>query len=215
MAVVNRARLCVTAVVMAVAVAVSARSFMNEAELAAYHDKILELSVEENLAGPEIPAKLVARVVDCQERVAQELKRKGLHVEMMRDRQVIVVTMPAMPMFQPNDSVLRDQAQSWLKPLAGLLKHPDFYKTMIAVHSDDTGSEEYVNTLTAGRADAIYRWLVGAGCHGAAIIPYGVGADEPLAPNDSRARRVANRRVEIYLVPGPGMIEMARTGRLK
>ncbi|MDE7407723.1 MAG: OmpA family protein, partial [Muribaculaceae bacterium] len=174
-----------------------------------------ELSVEDNLAGPEVPVKLVARVTECQQRVAHELKKKGLHVELMRDRQVIVVTLPATPMFQPNDSVLRDQAQAWLRPLAGLLKHPDFYKTLVAVHSDDTGSEEYVNTLTAGRADAIYRWLVGMGCHGESIVPYGIGADEPLAPNDSRARRVANRRVEIYLVPGPGMIEMARTGRLQ
>jgi flagellar motor protein MotB len=46
------------------------------------------------------------------------------------------------------------------------------------------------------------------------IVPYGIGMDENIADNNSRASRAANRRIEIYFIPGPVMLEWAKAGKL-
>lgn len=42
------------------------------------------------------------------------------------------------------------------------------------------------------------------------MIPYGLGYDEPVAPNTGVANREKNRRVEIYFVPTKDFIDKAR-----
>lgn len=180
-----------------------------------YHDLILELSLDENISTPEISRKCESAVSGYQKSVALGLKRQGIGVETMRDGLVVVATMPVSDLFEPNDTILRQDAGMKLRHFSEMLARPDFYKLIIAVHSDDTGSEEYVNELTEARADAVYGWFADKGLDVAAVVPYGIGADEPLRANNSRRHREANRRVEIYLVPGPVMIESAKSGRLK
>lgn len=180
-----------------------------------YHDQILELSIEENIATPEINRKYESAVADYQKTVALGLKRQGIGVETMRDGLVVVATMPVSGLFAPNDTLLLPGAGMKLRHFSELLTNPDFYKLIIAVHSDDTGSEEYVNALTEARADAVYGWFAAKDLDVSAVVPYGLGADDPLQANNSRRHREANRRVEIYLVPGPVMIELVKSGRLK
>ncbi|MDE6490351.1 MAG: OmpA family protein [Muribaculaceae bacterium] len=180
-----------------------------------YHDQILEMALEENIATPEIHRKYEPAIVSYQKSVAIGLKQQGIGVETMRDGLVVVATLHASEMFAPNDTLLLPGAGIKLRHFTGMLTQPDLYKMIIAVHSDDTGSEEYVNALTEARAEAVYGWFEAKGLDVAAVVPYGLGADDPLKANNSRANRDTNRRVEIYLVPGPVMLELVKAGKLK
>lgn len=179
-----------------------------------YHADIMELSLEQNLLGPEIPKKQIPVIEAYQKEVALGLKKQGYDVELMRDRQIVVVTVPVAKLFNPGSKSLDKNAGMILGKVADLMLIPDKYKILIVAHSDDTGSQEYLNDLTGARANAVTDWLVARKVTADNIVPYGLGADEPRTDNSSRAGREANRRIEMYLVPGPKMIIDAKSGRL-
>ena len=46
------------------------------------------------------------------------------------------------------------------------------------------------------------------------VVPYALGPDEPLKPNNSIDNRRQNRRLEVYLVPGKVMVTKAQGGKI-
>lgn len=179
-----------------------------------YHEEIVDLSVEENLMSPEVPKKQLTAIKNRQLAMAKHLKRKGFKVETARDGLAVIVTLQSDGMFMPNDTLLTKGARQNLDILGHYLKTPDFYKVLIVAHSDDTGSEDYLNSLTVKRADAIVKDFEAKGLEINGVIPYGLGCDEPVAENFSRNGRSQNRRVEFYFIPGPEMISQAKAGKL-
>lgn len=179
-----------------------------------YHDEILELSVEDNIMNPDIPGKQEEAIRAKQQTVAKFLKSKGFKVQTVRDGLALVVTVPASQLFAPNDTVLLRAAADALNLISHYLKTPDMYKMLVVSHSDDTGSELYLNSLTEVRSNAIVEWMSSRGLSTDAVIPYGYGADEPLESNISVRGRRANRRVEFYFIPGPQMIQLAKSKKL-
>jgi outer membrane protein OmpA-like peptidoglycan-associated protein len=179
-----------------------------------YHDDIAELSVEDNIMSPDVPKKALAKVKNKQATLTSTLTAKGLKVERMRNDLVRIITVPVSELFAPNDTVLSTYATKTLDLFVPYLKVPDMYKVLVVVHSDNTGSEEYLNHLTDARSQAIVDYFSRKKLNTDGVIPYGYGTDEPLAPNDTRANRAMNRRVDFYFIPGPEMIERAKNGTL-
>lgn len=173
-----------------------------------YHEEIAEMSIDANIASPEVPKKLTEAVKAKMTDLCARLKKSGFDADTdERGGLVVALTIPVADLFIPNDTIV---APHGVKPLMALSRHlkvPDYYKVLVAVHSDDTGSEEYLNQLTTSRADAIVNWFETQGVKTEGIIPYGMGFDEPFSVEPSRAARALNRRVEIYFVPGPEMFE--------
>ena len=133
----------------------------------------------------------------------------------MRDDEVALVTVPTDQLFLPNDTLLASEAPSRLSPLTALLKTPDMYKVVYAVHTDNTGSPAYNMELSHRRNNSVYDWLLSQVSEDVIIIPYEMGDTDPVEPNDSRRGRAENRRLEIYLVPGPRLITDAHKGLLR
>lgn len=189
--------------------AVSAKTAMEK-----YHEEIAELSVDANLASPDVPKKHVEEVKTRMADLLARLKKSGFEADAdERDGLVVAVTIPVSELFLPNDTLI---APHGVKPLMTLSRHlrvPDYYKVLVTVHSDDTGTEEYLNQLTRARADNIVSWFEKQGYQTDGVIPYGMGFDEPVSVEPSRAARALNRRVEIYFVPGPQMITNVKAGR--
>lgn len=172
------------------------------------------MAVDENLQTPAVPSKLVIGAQSAMAGFATRLQRSGYEVDLSeRDGMVLMVTVPASELFAPNDTIISHSAPQKLKPLAQPLRVPDKYKLLVVVHSDDTGSEEYLYDLTRARADAIRNWIADQGIPVDAVVPYGLGYDEPISVEVSRKGRAANRRVEFYYVPGPIMLEELKAGR--
>lgn len=138
----------------------------------------------------------------------------GCNVESLRNREVLLVTIPASKLFGPNSRELLPTASVYLTPFRRYLKDPDMYRVLLVMHTDNTGDEQYRSELTSARADAVFDWFVRSGSDTRYLFPYSLADDMPLKPNDSVEARSTNRRLEIYLVPGTKMIEQAKKGRI-
>ena len=174
---------------------------------------IYELSLDQNLATPEIKNKLKDAVQDFQYKQAVELIKQNYEVELTRDNEVIIVTIPAERLFASNDTVLAATGPAALKPMLRYLKNPGFYKLLLVMHSDDTGSKAYTVRLTRSRVNAVYDWFHANGDVDY-IVPYALGSNDPLNANDSMEKRRKNRRLEIYIVPNDVMLEQAKRGAI-
>lgn len=136
-------------------------------------------------------------------------------VEAFRNKEVLLVTIPAHLLFGPNMTELRQKAGEYLAPIRRYLKNPDTYRVMLVMHTDNTGSEPYREQLTADRVNAVFDWFEESGSNTTYLFSYALGDDMPLKPNDSMDNRDRNRRLEIYLVPGTKMVEQAQKGRIE
>lgn len=136
-------------------------------------------------------------------------------VEAFRNKEVLLVTIPAHLLFGPNMTELQPKAGEYLAPIKRYLKNPDTYRVMLVMHTDNTGSEPYREQLTADRVNAVFDWFEESGSDTSYLFSYALGDDMPLKPNDSMDNRDKNRRLEIYLVPGTKMVEQAQKGRIE
>ncbi len=173
---------------------------------------IYDLSLDENLSLPEIKNdKQADKIQDFQYDMAVAFKRSNYDVEIMRDDEVIVITIPASQLFDANDTVLNKIGEERLKPFLRMIKNPGFYKMLLVMHSDNTGSEVYTLNLTRQRVNAIFDWFDENGSVDY-VVPYALGDTDPLEDNNSVESRKRNRRLEIYLVPEKTMLQQAKKG---
>lgn len=140
--------------------------------------------------------------------------KNGCTVETYRNKEVLLITIPASALFAPNDTVLRPSASELLSPLKRYLKDPDMYRVLMVMHTDNTGSELYRDRITEERSRAVHDWFVNQGSDTSYLFPYAFGDDMPLVENNSMSNREKNRRLEVYLVPGRKMLEQAKKGRI-
>lgn len=179
----------------------------------------MDMDFEPNLATPKIPEKEKAAVKQYVRKVAEGLS-KDVTVDLMRDDEVFIVTIPTDELFLPNDSLLMDDASNRFDPFFKLMSDPLMYKIVLAMHTDDTGSKKYCDYLSTVRMNSIYDMFMekienGELSEDLVIIPFAMGSSLPLVPNDTRKNRSENRRLEIYFIPGPKMIELAHKKALQ
>ena len=175
---------------------------------------IYELSLDENLLLPEIKnEKHADKIQEFQYDMAVAFKKSNYDVEIMRDDEVIVITIPASQLFDPNDTVLNKLGEEQLKPFLRMLNNPGFYKLLLVMHSDNTGSSEYTLNLTRQRVNAIFDWFEENGSVDY-VVPYALGETDPIVDNNSVESRKTNRRLEIFLIPEQTMLQQAKKGRI-
>ena len=64
------------------------------------------------------------------------------------------------------------------------------------------------------RAHAVRDWFTRNGGNTDFVVIYEAGAFDPIASNETLEGRARNRRLDIYLIPGEKMVDMARRGEL-
>jgi outer membrane protein OmpA-like peptidoglycan-associated protein len=103
--------------------------------------------------------------------------------------------------FETNKATLKPVAREKLSKLSGvLLGFPGEYKLEIEGHTDSTGTDAYNQKLSQGRAESVRNFLVEQGIPTERIAAtQGFGRTKPIAPNDTRANREKNRRVDIVI----------------
>ena len=175
---------------------------------------IYDLSLDENIETPEIKNdKQAEKIQDFQYDMAVAFKRSNYEVEIMRDDEVIVITIPASQLFEPNDTVLSKLGEAQLQPFLRMIKNPGFYKMLLVMHSDNTGSSEYTLNLTRQRVNNIFDWFDENGSVDY-VVPYALGDTDPVVDNNSVENRKRNRRLEIFLIPEKTMIQQAKKGNI-
>jgi len=103
--------------------------------------------------------------------------------------------------FETNKATLKPMAREKLSKLSGvLLGFPGEYKLEIEGHTDSTGTDAYNQQLSQARAESVRNFLVEQGIPSERIpSTQGFGRTRPIAPNDTRANREKNRRVDIVI----------------
>lgn len=175
----------------------------------------MDMELEQNILTPAVGKHEHPAVSKYMKRIGLDLAKKGYTVDMMRDDEVVVVTLPTDDLFLPNDTLLSPSAPGKFGPVISLLREPEKFKVVYTVHTDNTGSPQYNMYLSHERNNSIYDWMLTQISEDLIVIPYEMGDTDPIMGNDSRAGRAANRRVEVYLIPGPKMITDAHNGTLK
>lgn len=146
---------------------------------------------------------------------AREFNEKnGCTVETFRNKEVLLITIPADKLFSPNSVDLRPSADALLNPLRRYLKDPDMYRVLMVMHTDNTGSEVYRDMITEKRSQAVAEWFENHGADTEYLFPFAYGDEAPLVKNNSMTNRAKNRRLEVYLMPGKKMLEQAKKGRI-
>lgn len=144
----------------------------------------------------------------------RNIPKSDWKVEFFRNKEVLLITIPASKLFAPNATALRPGASEYLNPIRRYLKDPDMYRVLLVMHTDNTGASAYRDKLTIDRAGAVFNWFEGHGEDTRYLFDYAMSDDMPLKPNNSVENRADNRRLEIYLVPGKKMLEQAKKGRI-
>ncbi len=139
---------------------------------------------------------------------------KDWKIEFFRNKEVLLITIPASKLFAPNATSLSSGASEYLNPIRRYLRDPDMYRVLLVMHTDNTGSESYRDKLTVERAESVFNWFESHGDDTRYLFDYAMSDDMPLSPNNSVENRADNRRLEIYLVPGRKMLEQAKRGRI-
>lgn len=172
---------------------------------------VLQMDVDQNIAVPAVPAKAKTYVKTAMDQLRRHLAKNGIKASAIRGGEVLQVVVPCDSLFRPCSDELKPTAGKFLRNLGVVVREPGRYKVIVAVHADDTGDDDYADTLTIDRANSIdeYLWEL-SGQKDTNVIPYGLGKDEFLEPlNNTRRARAANRRVEFFIVPDKVLLQMA------
>ena len=134
--------------------------------------------------------------------LSDALEPAGLSVLLMPDGQ-LQLNVPSDFSFGPDRADIRPEGRPVLDKVAASLQAPEFVAMPVRVvgHTDSQGSDAVNEALSLARAISVRRHLEGKGIAASRLQAVGMGAREPVAPNDKAYGRTLNRRIEIYLQP--------------
>jgi type VI secretion system protein VasL len=122
------------------------------------------------------------------------------------------VRLDSLSLFDAGSAELKPGSTDVLvKALVDIKAQPGWL-ILIAGHTDATGSVEQNLQLSYTRASAVREWMQRVGSIAAdCFAVQGFAASQPIAGNETEAGRMANRRVDIRLVPQAGACEVSVT----
>lgn len=101
--------------------------------------------------------------------------------------------------FNSGRSSFKDGTDPTLQAISAILNEYPKANFTIEGHTDSTGSEDTNQLLSEQRANAVMDYLVNNGISSARLNAKGYGAANPIADNNTRSGRAANRRVDVTL----------------
>ncbi|MCX6145568.1 MAG: OmpA family protein [Ignavibacteriales bacterium] len=99
--------------------------------------------------------------------------------------------------FDTGKSVMKPESNPSLEEITRLLKQESSLTLYVVGHSDNVGALDYNLKLSADRADAVVKALIGRGIVASRLKGTGVGPYCPVASNHTEEGKAKNRRVEL------------------
>ena len=104
-------------------------------------------------------------------------------------------------LFATSLAQLEPESHATLDKIASAASACKDARITIEGHTDDSGSAELNDTLSAERAKAVGDYLTAHGVGANQIVTKGYGASKPLVPNTSAENKAQNRRIEFVVEP--------------
>lgn len=126
------------------------------------------------------------------------------------------VRLNSLSLFMPGRADFRAQASRVLIEALVDIKVRSGWLIVITGHTDATGGAAQNLSLSRARAEAVRDWMQRmGGIPDSCFAVQGLGASHPVASNETKQGRAANRRVDIRLVPEEGacLLPVAAPGR--
>jgi outer membrane protein OmpA-like peptidoglycan-associated protein len=123
-----------------------------------------------------------------------------------KKKQLVVITGTRLDVlekvyFSSARSRIRRRSYELLDNVAAVLKaHPEITKVQVQGHTDGHGSARGNLRLSQSRSEAVRKYLIKRGIEAGRLEAKGFGESEPIAPNQSKAGRADNRRVEFRIL---------------
>ncbi|MFL5728275.1 MAG: LysM peptidoglycan-binding domain-containing protein [Cytophagaceae bacterium] len=113
--------------------------------------------------------------------------------------------------FDYDKYVLRPEAKKTLDDLIAYYKKNPEVQIEMNANTDSYGSDAYNAVLSNNRGKYSVDYLLAGGVKKNAIVVTAQGEGKPLASNENQIGRQLNRRVEFYIIGGPGYVAKAMT----
>lgn len=102
--------------------------------------------------------------------------------------------------FESNSSELTASSNESLDKVVDAMNEYGTLRIEIQAHSDNMGEAGYNQSLSEKRANSVRDYLIGQGVASNRMVAKGYGESQPIADNDTRDGRAANRRVELKVI---------------
>ncbi|AUT69016.1 MULTISPECIES: OmpA family protein [Paraburkholderia] len=109
------------------------------------------------------------------------------------------LNIPSSVTFDTNSYAIKPSFAPVLTQVAQTLNQNPEVVAQVVGHTDSTGQPAYNQTLSVNRAQSVVNQLAQDGVAQQRLGASGMGANQPIADNNTEAGRAQNRRVEIYL----------------
>lgn len=126
----------------------------------------------------------------------------------------IKITFDSGILFDVNKADLKPAAKQNITQLSETLKKYDDTNILIEGHTDDSGAEDYNQTLSEKRAASVADYLNSLGVANSRVTTTGYGELQPIAENSSASGREQNRRVEVAIFANKKLQKAAQRGDL-
>lgn len=136
---------------------------------------------------------------------AEEIKNTVPDAKVERVGEGIVVEFSSKVLFAFDKSNLSNEAKTSLDKLVKVLNNYPDTDIELQGHTDSKGSEEYNQSLSERRANAVSGYLVGQGINDNRLTIKGFGETIPKYSNDTADGRTQNRRVEFLITANEKM----------
>jgi len=151
------------------------------------------------IAGAAVGGTAGVIIGDYMDDQAAELaKVEGADVE--RVGEGIQLTFDSGILFDVDKSDLKAEAKLNLKRVAQVLTDYPDTDLLIAGHTDSDGADDYNQSLSQRRADAVKTYLVGQAVDPRRLETVGFGETQPVADNSTAGGKSQNRRVEVAIM---------------
>lgn len=151
----------------------------------------------------------IGRYMDKQ---AEELRKDLEGAKVERVGEGIHIVFDSGILFDSGSDKLKPEAKRNIEDLARVLKKYDDTNIIVAGHTDAAGSEEYNQSLSEKRADAVADYAARFGVDSRRFSVTGYGESKPVAVNSTEEGMRQNRRVEIAIVANEDLVEAAEEG---
>jgi outer membrane protein OmpA-like peptidoglycan-associated protein len=113
----------------------------------------------------------------------------------------LMITVPGASLFETDSETIDEAAHATLAKLAELARLYEERSLLIVGHTDALGEAAYNRYLSTRRAEVVRDFLVeNFEIEETRLAIEGKGEEEPIASNETRDGRMANRRVEVLLL---------------
>lgn len=152
------------------------------------------------IAGAAVGNYMDKQHAELQKQLAEEAARNELQiVELPGD--ALKIGLASEVSFDVDKYAIKPSALPTYQKIGSILQSYD--KTIIHVvgHTDSTGSDQYNQTLSERRSNAVGTELIHQGVANTRVRLEGRGEREPIADNGTPEGRTRNRRVDIVIKP--------------